>query len=155
MDVYLKALIQTHVHVDAGGRAFFKGEPLEVHVIGNVKKVHVPGVGHLLTFDELNKLGARVDVITLFSLARAGAEGRWRDEIQERRERGVPSNVYVANARTIERALAAGKHPPDPTWIGRVGRECTEVRATVDEVVDDLKFRRFRKEFRRGSRKGR
>jgi hypothetical protein len=152
MDSYRQALIQTHVKIDAGGRAFFKGEPLEVHVSGGVKKVLIPGTKELLTFDDLKRLGAVVQVQTLFSLAIAGAEGRWRENIADRRERGIPSNVYVANARTIERALAAGKHPPDVTWLGRVGKKCTEVRATVDEVVDDMANNRWRTEFRRGSR---
>lgn len=152
MDAYTKALVTTHVRVDAGGRAFFKGEPLEVHVTGGVKKVLVPGLKHLLSFDDLKRIGATVQVQTLFSLAIAGAEGRWKDEIADRRERGIPSNVYVANARTIERALAAGKAPPAVKWIGRRGRECTDVYDTIDEVVDALDRNMWRKEFRRGSR---
>ena len=78
-----------------------KGQQLEVHVSGGVKKVLVPGMGHLLSFDDLKRLGAEVQVMTLFSLAIAGAEGRWRQEIADRKDRGIPSNVYVANARTI------------------------------------------------------
>lgn len=155
MDTYLKALIQTHVHIDPGGRAFFKGEPLEVHLNGSVKKVLIPGMKHLLTFDELKRLGARVEVQTLFSLAIAGGEGRWKDEIQERRRQGIPSNVYVANARTIQRALAENKTPPPVKWLGRQGRECTEVRDTIDEVLDDMRNNRWRNSFRRGSRKAR
>lgn len=155
MDRYKQALIQSHVHIDAGGRAFFKGEPIEVQLIGGVKKVLVPGLQHLLTFDELKRLGAKVEVITLFSLARAGAEGRWKEEIQQRMDRGMPSNVYVANARTIERALARGDHPPAATYIGRKGRECTEVYDTVDEVVDAMNEGNWRKTFSRGSRKPR
>jgi hypothetical protein len=152
MDHYTKALITTHVRVDAGGRAYFKDQPLEVHVSGGIKKVLVPGLQHLLSFDDLKQLGATVQVQTLFSLAIAGAEGRWRENISERRDRGIPSNVYVANARTIERALAAGKAAPAVTWIGRRGKQCTEVRATIDEVVDDLANNRWRKEFSRGSK---
>lgn len=153
MDRYKQAQLQAHVHVDAGGRAFYKGEPVEVQVIGGVKKVLIPGFQYLLTFDELKRLGAKVDVVTLFSLAKAGAEGRWREEIQERMDRGMPSNVYVANARTIQRAIARGEHPPDATFLGRKGRDCTEVFATVDEVVNAMKNDEWRKTFSRGSRK--
>lgn len=155
MDRYKQALLQAHVHIDAGGRAFFKGQQIDVQVIGGVKKVLVPGLQYLLTFDELKRLGAKVDVITLFSLAKAGAEGRWREEIQQRADRGLPSNVYVANARTIQRALDRGQHPPDPTYLGRQGRECTEAFATVDEVVDAMNNGQWRKTFSRGSRKAR
>jgi len=155
MDSYLRAFVQLHVHIDAGNRAFVKGEEVPVHVIGGKRKIQLPGSKILYTFDDLKRAGAVVDVVTLFSLAKAGAEGRWRDEIQERKESGLPSNVYVANARTINRAIERGASPPPATYIGRAGREMTEVRDTVDEVVADLRDRNFRKTFRRGSRKER
>lgn len=153
MDAYLKAFIQLNVHIDAGNRAFVKGVEVPVHTIGGKRKIELPGSKVLWTFDELKRVGARVDVVTFFSLARAGAEGRWRENIEERKNSGLPSNVYVANARTINRAIERGQSPPSPTYIGRMGREMTEVRDNVDAVVDDLLNRRWRKSFRRGSRK--
>ena len=150
MDAYLKALIQTHVHIDSGGRCFFKGQEVETHVIGGIRKVLLPGSKVMWTFDDLKRVGAKVDVITLFSLAKAGGEGRWRDEIQDRRERGIPSNVYVANARTINKALAENRVPPQATWIGRIGRRMTEVRDTIDEVLDDMAKDKWRTDFSRG-----
>lgn len=155
MDPYLRAFVQLHVHIDAGNRAFVKGEEVPVHTIGGKRKIALPGSKVLYTFDDLKRAGAKVDVVTLFSLAKAGAEGRWRSEIEERKESGLPSNVYVANARTINRAIERGLSPPTATYIGRAGREMTEVRDTVDEVVADLRDRNFRKTFRRGSRKAR
>lgn len=155
MDPYLKAFIQLHVHVDAGNRAFVKGQEVEVLTIGGKRKIQLPGSKVLWTFDDLKRAGAKVDVPTLFNLAKAGAEGRWRDNIEERKSSGLPSNVYVANARTINRAIERGQSPPSATYIGRVGREMTEVRDTVDEVVEDLKNRNWRTAFSRGSRKAR
>lgn len=155
MDSYLRAFVQLHVHIDAGNRAFVKGEEVQVHVIGGKRKIELPGSKVLHTFDDLKRAGAKVEAMTLFSLAKAGAEGRWRDEIQERKGAGLPSNVYVANARTIERAIERGQSPPPATYLGRIGREMTEVRDTVDEVVNDLRDRNFRKTFRRGLRKER
>lgn len=153
MDAFLKAKIQQHLYIDAGGRAFYKGEPVTVRSAGGHKKVFLPDVPYPLTFDELKQAGARVDVITMFSLAKAGGEGRWKENIEYRKERGIPSNVYVGNAHSIARALEKGEHPPDVTWIGRRGRQCTEVRDTVDQVLDDMFNDRWRTTFSRGSRK--
>lgn len=153
MDAYLRAFIQLHVRVDAGNRAFVKGEEVKVHVIGGVRKIELPGSKVLWTFDDLKRAGAKVDVVTLFSLAKAGAEGRWRENIEERKGAGLPSNVYIANARTINRAIERGQSPPPATYIGRIGREMTDVHDNVDAVVDDLANRRWRTDFRRGSRK--
>lgn len=155
MDPYLKAFVQLHVHIDAGNRVFIKGEEVPVHTIGGKRKIELPGSKVLWTFDELKRIGARVDVVTLFSLAKAGGEGRWRENIEERKNSGLPSNVYVANARTINRAIERGQSPPPATYIGRVGREMTAVHDNVDAVVDDLLYRRWRTSFRRGSRKDR
>lgn len=155
MDPYLEAFVQLHVHIDAGNRAFVKGVEVPVHTIGGKRKIELPGSKVLWTFDDLKRIGAKVDVVTLFSLARAGAEGRWRENIEERKNSGLPSNVYVANARTINRAIERGLSPPPATYIGRVGREMTAVHDNVDAVVDDLLNRRWRTTFRRGSRKER
>ncbi len=150
MDAYIKAYIQVNVHIDAGGRVWCKNEPLEVHVIGNEKKVVLPIGKITYTFDQLKRAGARCDVVTLKILAQQGAEGRWRDNIAERRKIGLPSNVYVANARTIDLAIKSGKIPPDATYVGRKRDKITEVYATVDEVVDAINLERWRTEFSRG-----
>ena len=153
MDAYLRALIETHVHIDAGSRCFFKGEEIPTVVIGGLRKVQIPGSKIMWTFDDLKRMGAKVDVITLFSLARSGGEGRWREHIEERRERGIPSNVYVANARTINKSLAKGQIPSQPTWIGRMGRKMTVVHDNIDAVLADMAADRWRMDFARGGRK--
>lgn len=150
MDSYVKAYVKTHVNIDAGGRVFCKGEQLEVHVIGGVKKVVLPISKLTYTFDDLKAAGAKCDVITLFSLAKAGAEGRWKDNIQERRENNIPQNVYIANARTIQRAIDKGESPPPLKWVGRKSDKITEVYDTVDEVVAAMAENRWRTEFSRG-----
>lgn len=150
MDPFVKAYIKVHVHVDAGGRVFCKGQEIPVHNVQNVKKVVLPISKILYTFDDLRKAGAKVDVSTLFSLARAGAEGRWRDEIAARKESGLPSNVYIANARSIEYALSKDKTPPPVKYVGRKRDKITEVFDTVDEVVDALDKEAWRTTFSRG-----
>jgi hypothetical protein len=150
IDSYVKAFIKVHVHVDAGQRVWCKNEQLQVHVIGGVKKVALPVSKHAFTFDELKQCGARVDVVTLRSLARQGAEGRWAEQIQERRENGLPSNVYIANARSIQYAIDHDKTPPDVKYVGRMRDKITETYDTVDEVVDALDKNLWRTEFRRG-----
>ena len=153
MDAYLKAFVVTHVHIDSGSRCFVKGEEVPTYVIGGMRKVQLPNSKIMWTFDDLKRAGARVDVITLFSLAKSGGEGRWRDHIEDRRERGIPSNVYIANARTINKALTDGRIPPLPTWIGRVGRQMTAVHDNIDQVLDDMANSCWRANFSRGGRK--
>lgn len=155
MDPYIRAFIKLYVHIDAGGRAFCKGEQLEVHNSGGIKKIVLPISKILWSFDDLKKCGAKVEVQTLQSLAVAGAEGRWKDEIEERKARGIPSNVYVANARTINKALAEGKDPPVPRWIGRRWDKMTDVYDTIDEVVEAMSKNQWRTEFARGGKKRR
>lgn len=155
MDPYLRALVKLYVHIDAGGRAFFKGEPLEVHNSGGVKKVVLPNSKIMWSFEALKGAGARVDVQTLQTLALAGAEGRWKAEIEERKARGIPSNVYIANARSINKALAEDRVPPDARWIGRRWDKMTEVYDTVDEVVEAMAQGKWRTEFARGGKKRR
>lgn len=152
MDPYLRAFVKLHVHIDAGGRAFCKGEQLEVINSAGIKKVQLPGSKILYSFDDLKRIGAKVEVQTLQTLALAGAEGRWRDAIEERKTRGIPSNVYIANARTINKALAEGRDPPAPRWIGRRWDKMTEVYDTVDEVVDAMSKGEWRTEFSRGGK---
>lgn len=152
VDSFIKASIRVHAHIDAGGRAFYKGEQVPVQVIGGVRKVLLPICKTLFTFDELKQLGAKVDVITLKTLAVQGAEGRWRDNIQQRMERNIPSNVYIANARSIEYAISKDKVPPPVKWVGRKGDRMTEVRDTIDEVVDDMANDRWRTTFHRGGK---
>lgn len=155
MDPYIRAYIKLHVTVDAGNRAFCKGEELEVHNSGGVRKVVLPISKILWSFEDLKRCGAKVEAQTLQTLALAGAEGRWRNEIEERKTRGIPSNVYIANARTINKALAEGKAPPEPRWLGRRWDKMTEVYDTIDEVVDAMSKNQWRTEFARGGKKRR
>lgn len=150
MDSYTAAYIKINVHIDAGGRVHCDGKQLEVHVLSGVKKVVLPISKITYSFDELKRAGAKCDVVTLQSLALAGAEGRWKDNIQIRRENGIPSNVYIANARSIEYAIAHDKEPPPVRWIGRKQGKMTEVRDTIDEVIDDMANGNWRTEFSRG-----
>lgn len=155
MDPYARAFIKLHVFVDAGNRAFCKGEELEVHNSSGVRKVQLPISKILFTFEDLKRCGARVEAQTLQTLAVAGAEGRWKDEIEERKARGIPSNVYIANARTINKALAEGRDPPAPRWLGRRWDKMTEVYDTIDEVVAAMAKNQWRTEFARGGKKRR
>jgi len=152
MDRFLQAYIKTNVRVDAGQRVWCKGEQLQVHTIGNERKVVLPVSKQTFTFDDLKRAGATVEVVTAKTLAVAGAEGRWRDEIQERAERGLPSNVYIANARSIQYAIDKGKTPPAAKFVGRKRRDITDVYDTVDEVVAAMGRGDWRKEFARGGR---
>lgn len=150
LDSYVAAFIKVHVHIDAGQRVWCKNQQLEVHVIGGEKKVELPVSKILYTFDDLKRAGARVDVVTLKTLAQQGAEGRWAEQIAERRECGLPSNVYVANARSINYAIAHDKTPPDVKYVGRMRDKITEVYDTVDEVVNAMNENKWRTEFSRG-----
>lgn len=150
MDSYVRAYVKVHVHIDAGSRVFCDGKELDVIQSGSTKKVQLPISKILYSFDDLKKMGAKCDVVTLFSLAKAGAEGRWKQNIQDRRDANIPSNVYVANARTINRAIERGEVPPPVRWLGRQGDRCTEVYDTVDEVVAAMNENRWRTEFARG-----
>lgn len=156
-DSYVRAYIKVHVHIDAGQRVWCQNVQLPVHVVGGEKKVAIPVSKHAFTFDELKKCGARVDVVTLRSLAKQGAEGRWATQIAERRENGLPSNVYIANARSVQYAIDKGKTPPDLTYVGRMRDRITEIYPTVDEVVNAMNENKWRTEFSRGkyARKGR
>lgn len=150
MDAYLQAYIKVNVHIDAAHRVWCKNEQLEVHVVGNERKVVLPISKQTFTFDELKQLGARVDVDTRKTLAQYGAEGRWREEIERRRKDGLPPNVYIANARSIDYAVSKGKVPPPTRYVGRMQHKITEVYDTVDEVVAAIIEGRWRTEFSRG-----
>lgn len=151
-DAYLEAYIKTHVHIDSGQRVFCNGQELEVHVIGGVQKVVLPISKATFTFDMLKRLGAKCDVITLKSLARIGAKARWSANIEERKAQGLPANVYIANARSIQYALDKGRTAPPVKYLGRMRDQMTEVYDTVDEVVDAMDKGLWRKEFSRGGR---
>lgn len=152
MDSYLQAYIQINVHIDAGQRVWCKNEELPVHIVGGEKKVVLPISKQTFTFDDLKRAGARVDVVTLKTLAMQGAEGRWRDNIAERREAGLPSNVYIANARSIQYAIDRGKTPPSVRYVGRKRDQITEVYDTVDQVVNAINNELWRKDFKRGGK---
>lgn len=150
MDRFVESYIKVNIHIDAGGRVWCKGVQLDVHVIGNEKKVVLPVSKILYTFDDLKRAGCKCDVATLKTLAMAGAEGRWKDEIQERRENNIPQNVYIANARSVQYAIDKGKEPPPIKWIGRKRGQMTEVYDNVDDVVKAMSEGRWRTEFSRG-----
>jgi hypothetical protein len=152
MDPYIKAYVQAHVHVDSGQRVWCKGVELPAHTVGGERKVVLPISKITFTFDDLKRMGAKVDVVTLKSLARTGASARWAENIEERRAAGLPSNVYIANARSIQYAIDRGKSPPPVRYIGRERNQMTEVYDTVDEVVDAMDKGLWRKEFSRGGR---
>jgi hypothetical protein len=152
VDKYVQAFIKVNVHIDAGNRVFCKGQELEVHVIGGMRKVVLPVSKQTWTFQQLRDAGAQCEGQTIRTLALAGAEGRWNESIQERRKIGLPSNVYVANARSISLAIEKGKAPPPVRYVGRQRDNITEVRDTVDEVVNDMAEGRWRTEFSRGGR---
>lgn len=150
MDKYVEAYIKVNVRIDAGNRAYCKEKELEVHTIGGIRKIVLPISKLTYTFDQLRAAGAKCEAITVTSLAKQGAEARWAEQIENRRKIGLPSNVYVANARTIEKALAANKSPPPVKYVGRRWDKITEVRDTVDEVVADIAADNWRTEFSRG-----
>lgn len=152
MDKYVGTYIKTYVKVDAGQRVFCKGTELKVHDIGGVLKVVLPISKQTFTFEDLKIAGATMEVATLKSLAQHGAEGRWRENIAERRESGMPSNVYIANARSVEYAISKGKTPPRVKYIGRKRREMTETFDTVDEVVEAMAQGQWKTSFSRGGR---
>lgn len=150
MDAYVKAFIKTHVRIDSGGRVFVKDKEIEVHVIGGIKKVVLPVSKILYTFEDIKRAGGECQVITLSSLARAGADGRWKDNIEQRKRDGIPSNVYIANARSINKALADSKIPPQIKWLGRMRDMMTEVYDTIDEVILAMDEGRWKTEFSKG-----
>lgn len=152
MDAYLKAYIQSHVHVDAGQRVFCKNQELEIHMVGGVRKVVLPDKVSTQTFtlQDLKDAGARVDVVTKKTLAMHGAEARWADQIVERRKIGLPSNVYLANARSIDYAIEKGRTPPAAKFMGRQRNLMTEYYDTVDEVIQAMADKKWRTEFHRG-----
>jgi hypothetical protein len=153
-DKYIQKYIEINVHVDAAQRVFCDGVELTVHVIGGERKIALPPhvSKQTFTFDDLKRLGARVDVVSKKTLAIAGAEGRWKENIEARKGAGLPSNVYIANARSIDYALEKGRTPPAATYIGRKRGEMTDVYATVDEVVDAMAEGNWKKNFTRGGR---
>jgi hypothetical protein len=151
MDSYIKAYVRVHVHIDAGARVWCKGEQLKVHTSGDgTLKVVLPISKILFSFDDLKRMGARCDVQTLKTLAMAGADARWSDEQVARRENGLPKNVYVANARTIQLAIAAGKPAPPARFLARKRDRMTDVYATADEAVLAMHEERWRTKFSKG-----
>lgn len=152
MDKYVEAYIKVNVRVDAGQRVFCKDIQLHPVNEGSVQKFLLPVSKILFTFEDFKLAGAKVDVVTLRSLAQQGAEGRWKENIAQRRQDGLPSNVYIANARSIEYALSRGKDAPVLRYVGRKRDQITEVYDTVDEVVDAMSKDLWRKEFSRGGR---
>lgn len=154
MDKFLAAFVETHVSIDSGGRVWCKGEQLEVHIIGGERKVVLPGSKLTYTFEDLRRAGAKIGYIGVRTTAQSKAVlTRWQDRIKQRAEEGLPSNVYIANARTIQVALRDGKIPPPQRYVGRQGDRITEVKSTVDEVVAAMDAGHWRTEFRRGRKR--
>lgn len=151
LDSYLRALIRTQVSVDSASRVFLKGSEMEVHTVGGVRKIQLPGTKFLVSIDDLITYGAKVlGARTPKSLALSGAEARWADNRAKREEAGLPCNVYIANARSIEYAMEKGKAPPPQRYIGRRQNRMTEVYDTVEEVVQAMNEGNWRTEFSRG-----
>jgi hypothetical protein len=150
VDKYTVAFIKTKIHIDSGNRVWCGDKQLEVHLIGGVRKIVLPFSKITYTFDQLLRAGAKCEGQNVLTLARAGAEARWGEQIENRRKIGLPSNVYVANARSIEYAIEKGKSPPPARYVGRMRDKITEVRDTVDEVVDDMAEGRWRTQFAKG-----
>ena len=154
MDKFLEAFVKTYVSIDAGGRVWCKGEQLEVHIIGGERKVVLPGSKLTYTFEDLRRAGAKIGYISVRSTPQTKAVlTRWQDRIKARAEMGLPSNVYIANARTILIAQRENKVPPAPTYVGRQGDRITEVHPTVEAVVADMDAGKWRTEFRRGRKR--
>lgn len=151
LDKFQVAQIRALCVVDSASRVTWRKEPLEVYVINGERKVVLPGTKITVSVAELVENGATL----LGSLGPQtkqadGGRARWADSLEARRAAGVPPNVYRANQRSVDYALAKGKAPPPPTWVGRRQRKCTEVYDTVDEVVAAMNEGRWRTEFAKG-----
>jgi hypothetical protein len=151
LDSYLKALLKVHVTIDSASRVFLKGKPMEIHTVNGVRKVQLPGTQFLMTLEDLAANGAKVlGSRTPRTLALYGAEARWAENRANREASGLPMNVYVANARSIEYALANNRVPPVQRYIGRRQNRMTEVYDTVEEVVQAMNEGSWRTKFSRG-----
>lgn len=130
---------------------------MQVHVVAGVRKVQLPNTKFLISLDDLILHGAKVlGSRTPKNLALYGAEARWAEQRASREASGLPTNVYIANARSIQYAIDNGKAPPAQRYIGRRQDKMTEVFDTVEEVVQAMNEGNWRQRFRRGrlSRRG-
>jgi hypothetical protein len=151
LDPYLKVLIRTQVTVDAASRVFLKDKEMTVHTIGGVRKIQLPNTKFLISLDDLVAVGCKVlGARTPRTLALYGAEARWAEQRKNREEAGLPINVYVANARSIQYAIDNGRAPPITRYIGRRQNKMTEVYDTIEEVVTAMNEARWRETFSKG-----
>jgi hypothetical protein len=151
LDSYLRAVIRTQITVDASSRVFLKDKELPVHTVAGVRKIQLPGTKFLVEIDDLITYGAKqLGNRTPRTLALYGAEARWAEQRAAREAAGMPINVYVANARSIQYAIEHGKAPPATRYIGRRQNKMTEVYDTIEEVVQAMNESRWRDSFARG-----
>ena len=151
LDTYTKALVRTQVSIDSASRVFLKDQQLEIHTVGGVRKVQLPNTKFLISLDDLVANGAKVlGGRTPRSLALDGSEARWADQREARAKAGLPPNVYIANARSIQYALDNHRVPPPVRYIGRRQEKMTEVYDTIDEVVTAMNTGSWRTQFSKG-----
>lgn len=154
VDTYLRALIRTKITVDSTGTVRLGNELLPIHHgVNGERKVQLPGTQFLIPLQDLLDLGAKqLGGRTPNQLGLQGATARWADRQVARAEQGLPPNVYIANARSIQYAIERGRVPPETTYIGRRQRRMTEVFPTVAEVVEAMNAGNWRRpeDLRRG-----
>ena len=144
LDKFVQAQIRTKCKIN--GEAVFWGDlELEVHLIGNQKKIVVPKHKYMLTLEDLIAHGAQIihrpkqltkQEIKHVKSSTLGGIVRWgRDTL--------PTNVYVANKLTIQRAIERDLDVPAEKYIGRIGKYRTAVYPTVEEVLEALNTKTF------------
>lgn len=141
---FLQAQIRTKCRINDDS-VFWDDIELEVHIVGNQKKIVVPKHKYMLSLEDLIHFGARVirrpKELTKLEIIHAknstlGGIARWNRS-------SLPTNVYIANKQTIQRAKDYGKDVPDEKYIGRIGKYRTAVYPTVDEVLEALSAKKF------------
>lgn len=162
LDSHTRAVIKVKVRIDAVGRVFFGGkvnekgelegaEELPTHLIGAERKTVLPGKKFPISLADLIEYGAvRIGPYRRPGQHSNGGTKRWADVQAERAEKKIPPNVYIANQRTIDKAVEKGLAPVAPRYIGRRAKQMTEVYDTVDEVVAAMNQGLWKTEFSRG-----
>ena len=141
---FLKAQIRTKCRIN-GDIVFWDNTELEIHIIGHQKKIAVPNHKYMLSLEDLISFGAKVirrpqnltkkEIIHAETSTRGGV-ARWN-------RCTLPTNVYIANKQTIQRAKDAGKDVPSERYIGRIGKYRTAVYSSVDEVLAAIQNKKF------------
>jgi hypothetical protein len=151
LDKFTVAQLRTHCTVDAASRVFWKGTEMEIHLVGAERKVIIPGTKVVISVNELVTQGAKlVGQRGPQNFRSDGGTTRWIESVKRRNEDGIPPNVYVANARSVQYALDKGNAPPVTRWVGRRQGKVTEVYDTIDEVVKAMNDGLWRTDFARG-----